>query len=95
MALKGTELTETFSGWEPHQFYSLTRATFKKRTPPHLKVYDMIRRPISPYYISVQGRGLCRVTSPVLIRIKYHPISLDVGSYHKPDVDDRVSLWSV
>ena len=51
MALKETELTETSSSWEPLQFYCLPRATFKRRTPPHLKVYDMTRRPMLLYYI--------------------------------------------
>ena len=56
MALKETELTETSSGWEPLQFYCLTRATFKRRTPPHLKVYNMTRRPMLLYYIYISTR---------------------------------------
>jgi len=55
----------------------------------------MPRRSFLPDYISIPGRGLRRVTKPDLIFIKYHPISLDVGSYHKTDDEDRISLWKV
>jgi hypothetical protein len=95
MALKETELIETSSGWQPRQFYCLTRATSNRRTPPPFPSLCMPRRPVSLYYISVPGRGLRRTTSPTLELIKYHPIIVNVGSYYKPDVEDRISLWKV
>jgi len=55
----------------------------------------MTRRTVSLDNISVPGLGLRRVTRPALEMIKYLPISVDVGSYHKPDDEDRVSLWVV
>jgi hypothetical protein len=95
MALKKTELTETSSGWQSRQFYCLTRATFKRRTPSPSPRLCMPRRPVSLCYTSVLGCGLRRATSLTLELIKYHSISEDVGSYHKPDDEDRISLWSV
>ena len=55
----------------------------------------MTRRSVLPDYISTPGRGLRRATKPDLIFIKYHPISLEVGSYHKTDDEDRISIWNV
>jgi len=44
---------------------------------------------------SVPEQELRRCTSPTLELINYHPINLQVGSYHKPDGENRVSLWHV
>jgi len=43
----------------------------------------MTRRPFS-------GRGLRCATIPALDVIKFHPINVDLWSYHKPDDDDRI-----
>ena len=42
---------------------------------------------------SVPEQKLRRCTSPALELINYHPINPEVGSYHKPDGKNRVSLW--
>jgi hypothetical protein len=44
---------------------------------------------------SVLEQGLRRSTSPALELINYHPINLEIGSYHKPDGENRVILWCV
>lgn len=57
--------------------------------------YGMTQRLVLSDYISVLERGLRRATNPALELIKYHPSSVDVRSYHKPDDETRISLWSV
>jgi hypothetical protein len=62
----------------------------------HLKGNGMTRRTLPPDCISVLGYSLRRVTSPALERIKYRPISVEVGSYYKPMMKkESVSRGSV
>jgi len=91
MALKETEVTETSSGWESGHFYRLTRATFKRHTPPSSRLCVAWLDAQSTVYISTTPR----MASCHEFRAGTYPISVDVWSYHKPDDENRISLWSV